>query len=305
MKKLISLLIITLLCVAGCSSDDENVKTPTEQKKKEYTMAEFSDMLEPLYDKIREQSEFLTEDEIDMLGDLFYKTAKEMGLPVGERIVLRGKVHDVWSENETITVSISSQTKDDDYKISTDFPVWCEVKKCPEAVFLNENDVIAIEGIFLQENDIEYLMCDCEIKSPTIKIDEYKNNMKTISDEAYNSYSEYLDELLYFETNVEMYGVVQGEYDMTPKGFKDGYKTLFGTNEKWSKYIENNNYVYTITTEDGSYGAWIFCDKDLFDLEQKVYISSSLEATIMDVDGEHTVFVLGDVSFADAYYIYK
>lgn len=304
MKKLLLIILTLAICtgVTACNSDEADKK----ETKTEYTMTEFKELLKPVYEKVREDSEYLTNEEQKRIWEIFIEECKKQGLPVGEKITLRGKVHYIWSENGALTITISSQTKDDDYTMSDDIPIWCEVKNCPEAVFLNENEVIAVEGIFLKENSDDYLMFDCEIKSPTtIEANKYENNIKVINDEALDSYSEFIDDLRYFETDVKIYGVVTDIYDMTVANFKDDFKTLFEENEEWYEHIDNNDCVYLITDEDCMYGVWLFGDKNIFKTNQKVYVSTLLEGSIINAEGQPMVFVYGNITSADNYYIYK
>lgn len=304
MKKLLSLLIITLLCVVGCSSNDENVETPTEQKKKEYTMAEFSDMLEPLYDNVREKSEFLTEDEIDMLGDLFYKTAKEMGLPVGERIVLRGKVHDVSEKDGIVAVSISAKTKDDDYKYADDIPVWCEIGNYPEAVFLKENEVVVIEGVFLKENDIDSMMLDCKLISPTIDVPSFNNNISEILDDVFETYSDYSDMFLYYEPDNEINGIVTAKVDISTDKLKNETKEALGNNEDIDAYIDMADYMYELSDEKNESAVYVFCNNDDISISDKLYVKSTCMATICEQENERIALVFCCATY-DTVYVYK
>lgn len=309
MKKssIICIIILITMVIVGCSSNkDSDVDETKKLLKTEYTMSEFEELLKPVYDSVKEKAEFLTEDELEeSIQDLFVEECKKQGLPVGEKIKIRGKVHDVWMKDEYFIVTISSKTVDDDYEFLEDYPVSCELIDCPEAVFFKENDVIVVEGTFLQKNDLECLMHDCEIKSPAIKIPKFKNNVETIIDNACDTYSSYLDDLVYFETDVEIQGIVSNEHDISSQEMKKSAKEVFENNEKMGEYIDDNNYIYLVMSDDDIYGVWIFSKDNIFEPGDKVYILTSfMDGCVINSSGERTVVVFGKVSEYDRYYIY-
>ena len=303
---LILLFVVVIIFGIVLKSNSDNGKEVEDIK--EYTMAEFSELLKPVYDEMKQKIEYLTDEEMQNLPENFlYQLALKHGLPVGERIILRGRVHNVWNTDNGIEVCISSEYADEDYDVINDTPIWCEFKNSPEVVFLEENETIAVEGIFLDEKSFSGVLINCKIVSPTIKIPEYKNNIKEVVDEATETDSDYFGDYTHFEMDIEAFGVIADIYDISAKNTKNEWKRILGNNKDISELIEEYDYVYLLTTDDEKYGIWIYCNSDtVFEIGDMIYAHIGiLETNIVETENEKTFVIYMESNLIEKYYIYQ
>lgn len=277
MKKLISLLIITLLCVAGCSSDDENVKTPTEQKKKEYTMTELEDKLKAVMENVEDDIKYLTEDEIKDGMHIIYDECKKQGLPVGQKITVRGKIAFTWLSEDGLIVYLSSDKESKENLLPCLFPITSDI------AFIKEGDNVLLEGDFIDSENAKMLMENCQLLSPDIDVPNFENNVEEIVNDAINTYSDFSMDLNYFEEE-EVNGIVNAKVDITTDKAKEQISEFFFDDYKIVDYINIYDCIYEICDENCTSYIYLFCANKDLSKGDKVFFKNYLEGRVIHSD---------------------
>lgn len=302
MKKLTLLIALLLLCLCSCKkADNKSEETTTELKteikteletelKTEYTMQEIENEFNKLEELIKDEIEYLTNDEITEKADeLLEKYLPQTNLPINQTIKLRGKFNYCFYSDGSWMVSITAKAVTDETDYSDIILLYCEFETS-DVTLLNENENILIEGTF----DKSGKMRDCILLSPEITHITYKNNISQIMDDiSNNAIIDYKNYDVYWHEDTTVFGNVYNVLDIKSEDAKLNFLEIFpcdiyDSETLFNTYVEN--YDYIIILQDKNKDKFVFIFSDFPVNSSKIAIETTLWA---DFYADNSIIIYG------------
>lgn len=249
------------------------VFTLSSCEKKEYSTSELEELVsKAIFAYGNEVKDFSYEELESQREDILRKYAKKYALPLGKKIMVRGKYGGSYEYKNNKILYLKSGKSDQDTIPGINFILKDEVKE----MFISDNETIVIKGILTEDVVIEpdsiYEIKNCEIVSPKIVPYKYECNIPELvskcSDENYDDSEEYI------------YGIVTRIIDLRRMNEKAIYKK-FGYDYEFNIDLYKSKYlIYLSDSGDENDIKWVYwiLDDDLqVKVGNKVCVKSRLK----------------------------